>query len=56
MLKTIAAIVAGASLLTCLGTPFAYFYGGLTEQTFQWLFALASLTWFIGATIFVSRA
>jgi hypothetical protein len=55
MLKTAAAILAGACLLTCISTPFAFFYGSLTEQMFQWLFALGSIGWFIGATTFVSQ-
>lgn len=55
MLKTIAAVFAGACLLTCLSTPFAYFYGSMTEQMFQWVFALGSLGWFAGAITFTSR-
>ena len=55
MLKTAAAIFAGASLLTCISTPFAFFHGSMTEQMFHWLFALASIGWFAGATVFTSR-
>jgi len=55
MLRTAAAILAGACLLTCISTPFVFFYGSMTEQMFHWLFALASVGWFAGATMFVSQ-
>ena len=55
MLKSAAAILAGASLLACIVTPVSYFQGSMAEPMFQWLFALASIGWFVGATTFVSR-
>ena len=55
MLKTAAGVLAGASLLTCIVTPIPYFRGSVPEPTFQWVFALASIGWFVAATTFVSR-
>ncbi len=55
MLKSLAAVIAGLSLLACLGMPFLYFRGAMAESMFQWLFAVASIAWFVGATMFASQ-
>jgi hypothetical protein len=55
MLKTIAALLAAASLVVCISTPFAYFHDAIPKRLFEWVFALASIGWFTGATVFVSR-
>jgi len=54
MRKRIAGSAAAAALLTCLGAPIAFFRGSLDEMAFQWLFAMASILWFVSATTYAS--
>lgn len=54
MRKTISGAVAALSLAACLGSPLAYFLGALEAGAFRLLFALASLGWFVAATIFTA--
>lgn len=54
MHKAISGAIAALSLGACLGAPVAYFLGALEAGAFRLIFALASLGWFVGATIFTA--
>jgi len=47
-------ITAALSLVACLAAPVLRFLGLLTERGFQLAFLLASLAWFIAATMRVT--
>jgi putative SOS response-associated peptidase YedK len=39
------------SLCLCLVAPFIYFLGIVKEGSYKWIFFLASLSWFVFATL-----
>lgn len=41
-------------LLVCLISPFLYFFGRIEEKDYKLIFLLASLGWFIFATLWSS--
>lgn len=49
-MRMIAGVLAGLSILVCLGAAVAVFKGAVTTETFKWTFLTASLVWFVGAT------
>jgi hypothetical protein len=42
------------SLLVCLISPFLYFFGRIEERNYKWIFLLASVGWFVFATLWSS--
>jgi uncharacterized membrane protein (GlpM family) len=54
MRKTILSSLAGISLLCCLASPLFYFLGKLSEKNYRWIFLLASISWFLFATLRIS--
>ena len=55
MIRTISAAVSAASLLTCIAAPVLYFQGMVDANTFQRIFAAASLGWFAAAITWSTR-
>jgi len=54
MRKIIVQSLAGISLFFCLASPFLCFLGKISEKDYKWIFLLASLFWFIFATLWAS--
>ena len=50
MLRVILAVMAFASLTTCVLTPVLHFLGTLTVESYKDIFLAASLGWFVLAT------
>ena len=55
MIRTIAAVVSAVSLLTCIIVPVLHFQGTVGADSFQRIFAAASLGWFAAATTWATR-
>ena len=55
MIRTVAAVVGGLSLLTCVAVPVLYFQGALDAASFKGIFAAASLGWFAAAITWATR-
>ncbi len=51
MNKIIYAFVSLLSLAACILSPLLYFLGKLTEENYKLVFLIASLAWFIFATL-----
>ncbi len=51
MPKTLLAILSLASLAVCLAAPILYFLGRLPARDFRLAFLIASVGWFVFATL-----
>jgi len=47
--------VAGTSLILCVIAPVLRFRGTLGQDSYEWLFSIASLGWFVGATLWTAE-
>jgi hypothetical protein len=54
-MRYLAGIVSIACLAGCLVAPMMYFQGVLGEPAFKWVTALASMGWFVFATLWATR-
>lgn len=54
MKKIIVPSLAGISLFFCLASPFLFFLGKISEKDYKHIFLLASLLWFLFATLWAS--
>jgi len=48
-------VIAGTSLVLCVIAPVLHFQGKLSEGGYRWLFSIASLGWFAGATLWTAE-
>lgn len=48
-------VLAALSLLVCLGSGFLFFWGSIGQGAFKTILAVASLLWFIFATLSIRR-
>jgi len=55
MRNILLAFISLISLAFCLISPVLYFLGKLTAQNYKLVFSLASLAWFVFATLWASR-
>ena len=55
MIKSIAAVVALASLALCLAAPVWYFLGEYSLDSYKTIFLFASVIWFVSATLYDAR-
>lgn len=55
MLRTGSGLIALLSLAACLAAPVMHFQGTLDAGGYQRIFLVASLGWFVFATIWASR-
>lgn len=55
MLRGISVVVGLVSLGTCLLIPVLYFWGSVTEDAYKQVLTVASLGWFVAATIWATR-
>lgn len=54
-MKAIAALISVLSLAVCLIVPVLWFLGRTTEDTYKMLFLLATVVYFIFATLWARR-
>ena len=52
MIKPIASIVALASLAACLVAPVMYFAGRVEIDSYQTVFLIASIAWFVAVAVY----
>jgi len=43
------------SLILCLATPIIYFLGKISEENYKLIFLLASIAWFVFATLWATK-
>ena len=51
MRKMVLSSLAGISLLCCLASPLLFFWGMVSEKDYKGIFLLASIFWFLFATL-----
>jgi hypothetical protein len=51
MTKKLSIILSLASLITCLAAPILHFLGKMSAETYKLVFMIASLGWFVFATL-----
>jgi hypothetical protein len=54
-MKTLYTLLSAASLAVCFAAPFLFLQQAVTEQTYKGMLVVASITWFVFATLRVSR-
>lgn len=54
-MKTLYLVLSAASLAICLAVPFLYFWGRLSLADYKTVLAVASLAWFVFATLWAGR-
>jgi hypothetical protein len=54
-MKGIYALFAAIALLICLAVPFALFWGHITNSEYKMYLLLASLAWFVFATLYATK-
>ena len=52
MIKPIALVAALVSLAACLVAPVLYFAGRVEVESYKTVFLIASIAWFIAATVY----
>ena len=52
MIKPIASVVALVSLAACLGAPVMYFAGRVEVDSYQTVFLIASIAWFVAVAVY----
>ena len=52
MIKSIAAVAALLSLALCLIAPVWYFLGQYSVDSYKTIFLIASVVWFVAATVY----
>ena len=55
-MKMIFGLLAGASLVTCTLVAFYYFWGSLTMSQYKTILFVASILYFVFATLWATRA
>jgi exosortase/archaeosortase len=48
-------VLAAISLLACLAMAYLFFTGAVSEASYKTVFALASLAWFVFATLAIRK-
>jgi hypothetical protein len=56
MMKSASATLAVVSIGTCLVLPVLFFLGHLARPAFETGFLIATVGWFVGAVVWVSRS